>query len=239
MTMTRITLARLFTTQSLVLLALAGAVSMVVMTGERNTLAAFTAATANDNSTLSAVNFAISASASGSVGNASALFSITDAQPDDWVQKNITITPTVGASGATLALQLSAATVGGIVSPLTDAAPSNKGMRIRVESCTANTFAQAGCTGVSGLNGGVTAGVADGGGITTAAANFVRYADVTTPVNLNTSITSATPLYYKVFMKFPSGISGVSGDNALIGLTGGTKWAFSLTSNAGTVRNTP
>ena len=91
-------LSGLFNIQGLLLLALGGAVSASIALNGTGTLAAFTAAATNDNSTLSTINFSISDSASGS-----ALFGITDAVPGDWVQKNVSIT-TVGRGDLTLTL---------------------------------------------------------------------------------------------------------------------------------------
>src|SRR5436853_7918041 len=97
-----------FSRQSLLaLVALVGLVMSVLISG--GSTAAFTAASTNDNSTLSTVNFSLTNN------QASALFSITDAVPGDWVQKNVTLT-TVGT--ASLTLTLANGTTGGVVAPL-------------------------------------------------------------------------------------------------------------------------
>jgi hypothetical protein len=221
-------LSRLFNLQGLLLLALGAAVSVSIALNGTGTLAAFTAAATNDNSTLSTVNFSVSDSASWS-----ALFSITDAVPGDWVQKNVTIT-TVGRGDLTLTL--SDGSTGGVVAPLSGA--TDQALQIRVESCGA-TFAAAGCSGIAGLNGGSAAGVA----AATAPTNSetVKYASVRTVAQtLQTGQPSGT-YYYKVFMKIPSGtVGGGSGsDNDFINKSASVKWVWTLTSSAGSLRNTP
>src|SRR5437667_3549044 len=67
----------------LALVALVGLVMPTLLSG--GSTAAFTAATTNDNSSLSTVNFSLTNN------QASALFTITDALPGDWGQQNVTI----------------------------------------------------------------------------------------------------------------------------------------------------
>src|SRR5207249_5532820 len=130
-------------------------------------------------------------SASGGVSNGVALFSIIDAEPGDWVQKNVTIT-TVGKGDLTLTLN--DGTTGGVVAPFN--AATDQALQIRVENCAADaTFTPANCTGVTNLNGGSTTGTA----AATAPANAatVKYTNVKAVVEtLQTGQPSGT-YYYK------------------------------------------
>jgi hypothetical protein len=219
---------RVFARESLLaMVALAGLAISTVLSGAST--AAFTAATTNDNSTLTTVNFSLTSTNSGS-----ALFSVTDAVPGDCVQKNVTVT-TVGT--ATLSVTLTNGTSGGVVAPLN--ASTDQALQIRVESCTSATFATANCTGVAGLNGGSSAGVAASTQPTNS--QTVKFSSIVgTPQTLQTNQPSGT-YYYKVFMKIPSGtVGGGSGsDNDFINKSASVLWTWTSTSAPGSLRNVP
>jgi hypothetical protein len=190
------------------------------------TTAAFTAATSNDNSTLSTANFSVTGTNAGS-----ALFSITDSLPGDWVQKNVTVT-TVGS--ATLTLAVAAGSPPGVAAPLNGT--DDRALMVRVEQCADNSFAQAGCSGVTGFGGG--AGVSSGSSIVTA--NSVTFNAVSSAgaVTLQTSQPTGS-FYYKVFVKVPSGTTSGGGDNSFINTSVIVTFTWQLTSSPGSLRNTP
>jgi hypothetical protein len=190
------------------------------------TTAAFTAAMTNDDSTLTTSNFSLTGTNAGS-----ALFTITDALPGDWVQKNVTAT-SVGKGSLTLTV--AAGSAPGVDVPLNGT--DDRALMVRVERCTDNTFAAGVCTGVTGFGGG--AGVASGASITVPNSVTFNAASSAGATTLQTDQPSGS-YYYKVFLKIPSGTTSGGGDNDLINKSVKVTFTWQLTSSAASLRNTP
>src|SRR2546426_8290377 len=103
--------------------------SMFALDGSSHyTLAAFTGAATNDNSTLSTTSFSLSGTNAGA-----ALFNITDALPGDYTEKDVTLN-TVGQGDLTLVI--AAGTAPGVATPLSNASPDDRALMIRAEACS-------------------------------------------------------------------------------------------------------
>jgi hypothetical protein len=209
---------------ALVAIALVTAASFALDRPAAHTTAAFTAAASNDNSTLTTSNFSLTDTNAGS-----ALFTITDALPGDWVQKKVTVT-TVG--NGTLTLTVAAGSAPGVGAPLNGT--DDRALMVRVEQCTDNTFAS--CAGVTGFGGG--AGVSSGSSITSSNSVSFNAASSAGAVTLQVSQPSGS-YYYNVFLKIPSGTSSGGGDNSMVNTSAIVNFNWQLTSSPGTLRNTP
>jgi len=214
-----------------VLLVLLVSSAFVLDSVSNSTLAAFTIAATHGNSTLSTTSFSLTGTSAGA-----ALFSITDALPGQYVEKDVTVT-TLGKGNLTLSI--AQGSVPGVQAPLSNASPDDRALMVRVEQC-GSSFAQAGCTGMTGLNGGSTAGVANGGSLTSSNSVTFNAAAAAGAVTLQTAQPSGS-YYYKVLLKIPVNTTsgGSNSDNTFANTSVKITTSWQLTSVAGSLRSTP
>jgi hypothetical protein len=167
---------------------------------------------------------------------AAALFSITDALPGDFVEKDVSVTTSARGS---LTLAVTAGSAPGVAAPLGNAPPDDRGLMVRVEQC-ASSFAPGTCSGVAGLNGGATAGVASGAVISSASSVSFYTARGGGPVILQTDQPAGT-FYYKVFLKVPANTTsgGTNSDLTFQNTSAVVTYTWQLTSSPGRLRSTP
>jgi hypothetical protein len=207
-------------------------VAFALAGADKGTLAALTAGVTNENSTLSTVS---SFSLTGTTPGA-ALFNITDALPGQSVEKDVTVT-TVGTGNLTLAI--AAGSAPGVVAPLSNAAPDDRALMVRVEQC-GSTFAQAGCSGVTGLNGGSAVGVASGANVASPNSVTFNAAAAAAPITLLSAQPSGD-YYFKVFLRIPVNTTsgGANSDTTFAAKSVKVTMTWQLTSVDGSLRSTP
>lgn len=187
------------------------------------TYAAFTAATSNDNSTLSAASFSLTGTSSGS-----ALHTLTNTVPGEFAVTQVTVT-TVGKGTLTLNVNPGSA---GVDAPLNGT--GERALMMRVEQC-ASSFLPATCTGVASWSG---AGVSAANGSDITSSNTLTYnaTNAAGAISLQANQPSG-PYYYRVILKIPSNTT--LGDDTFSGKTISLSYVWTLASSAGSLRNTP